>query len=354
LNSHQVSTFSPVVIPFLGNQMRGRYLRVQLTGAGSLSLAEVQIFGVGGLEISNLVRDAFVYQSSTLPGYSTAGPQSAIDGNTDGDFFHGSVTHTNLEFRPWWQVALGTSFAIDRISIWNRTDCCASRLNDYWVFVSNNPILGYETIADLQARADVLTIHQSGSPDPSITLPIGMQGQFIRIQLGGTNSLSLAEVQVFGTSVLPPLSNLAAGKPAAQSSTLSGYPASGPQVAVDGNNNGDFFKGSVTHTNADANAWWQVDLGASAAINSVVVWNRTDCCGTRLNDYWVFVSNAPFLASDTPANLQTRANTFASHQTAAPNPSTSINVGGTSGRYVRIQLSGANNLSLAEVQVFGQ
>jgi len=29
-------------------------------------------------------------------------------------------------------------------------------------------------------------------------------------------------------------------------------------------------------------------------------------------------------------------------------------VGGFQGRYVRVQLSGTNNLSLAEVQVFGQ
>jgi hypothetical protein len=29
-----------------------------------------------------------------------------------------------------------------------------------------------------------------------------------------------------------------------------------------------------------------VDLGALAAVSSVVVWNRTDCCGSRLNDYW--------------------------------------------------------------------
>ena len=91
--------------------------------------------------------------------------------------------------------------------------------------------------------------------------------------------------------------------------------------------NGNFFNGSVTHTNADPNAWWQVDLGASAAVSSIVVWNRTDCCGDRLSDYWVFVSDTPFLSTDTPATLQARAGTFASHQMAAPTPSTTIPVG---------------------------
>jgi hypothetical protein len=84
-----------------------------------------------------------------------------------------------------------------------------------------------------------------------------------------------------------------------------------------------------------------------------VVWNRTDCCGSRLGDYWIFISDTPFLSTDTPATLQNRPGTFASHQTTAPNPSTGIPVG-AQGRYVRVQLSFAGYLSLAEVQVFGQ
>ncbi|HUI78488.1 MAG TPA: SBBP repeat-containing protein, partial [Bryobacteraceae bacterium] len=91
-------------------------------------------------------------------------------------------------------------------------------------------------------------------------------------------------------------SNLALGKPATESSTLA---AAGE--AVDGNTDGNYFDGSVSHTGLDANAWWQVDLGSSAVISSIVVWNRTDCCGDRLANYWVFASNTPFAATDTPA-----------------------------------------------------
>src|SRR5678816_4140069 len=88
-------------------------------------------------------------------------------------------------------------------------------------------------------------------------------------------------------------------------------------------------------------AWWQVDLGATATIHSVVIYNRTDCCGSRLGDYWVFISNSPFLATDTPAALQNRAGTFASRQTVPPGPSASIEAGAVQGRYVRVQLAGA-------------
>jgi len=148
--------------------------------------------------------------------------------------------------------------------------------------------------------------------------------------------------------------HLAMGKPAAQSSTPSGFDTPGAKAAVDGNTDGNFFNGSVIHTDVETNAWWQVDLGASVPIGSIVIWNRTDCCSERLDDYWVFVSNTPFRPADTLATLKSRAGVWSSHQTAVPHPSVKITASGAKGRYVRVQLSGTNGLSLAEVQVFGQ
>ena len=63
--------------------------------------------------------------------------------------------------------------------------------------------------------------------------------------------------------------------------------------------------------------------------------------------------DTPFSPTDTPSTLQNRAGTFSSHQTTVPNPSTTITLA-AQGRYVRVQLTGTNYLSLAEVQVFGQ
>jgi hypothetical protein len=222
-------------------------------------------------------------------------------------------------------------------------------LSDYWVFISNTPFNATDTPAALQVRAGTLSSHQTSAPSPGTVISFGSaQGQYVRVQLSGANYLSLAEVQVMGTPGAS--SNVALGKTATQSSTFSA--GTGAGNANDGNTDGNFTHGSVTHTNLDANAWWQVDLGAPATINSVVVWNRTDCCGDRLSDYWVFISNTPFNATDTPAALQVRAGTWSNHQTSAPNASTTIPAS-AAGRYVRIQLSGTNYLSLAEVQVVG-
>ncbi len=348
-SSHQITAPSPSTTIVSGAQ--GRYVRVQLTGANYLSLAEVQVFGTGAPATSNLALGKAATESSTLPGSPTAIAAAAVDGSTDGYFFDGSVTATNLDPNPWWQVDLGVSAAVNSIVIWNRTDCCGSRLNDYWVFVSDTPFLPTDTPSTLQFRAGTFTSHQTTAPNLSTTIPAAAQGRYVRVQLTGANYLSLAEVQVLGTAQA--ITNLAQGKAAIQSSTLTGSATSVASAAVDGNTDGSFFDGSVTATNLDSNAWWQVDLGTSAAVSSVVVWNRTDCCGARLSDYWVFISDTPFLPTGTPSTLQFRPGTFGSHQTTAPNPAATIPAV-AQGRYVRVQLTGANYLSLAEVQVFGQ
>ncbi len=55
----------------------------------------------------------------------------AIDGNTDGNLFNGSVTHTDTETDPWWEVDLGFEQEIESIIVWNRTDAAPERLADF-------------------------------------------------------------------------------------------------------------------------------------------------------------------------------------------------------------------------------
>ena len=264
----------------------------------NLHLAEVQVFGVFATAPRNLAAGKAASQSSTIIG---AAASNAVDGNTDGNFGHASVTHSNVEANAWWQVDLGASANISSVVVWNRTDCCMERLSDFWVFLSDTPFSASDTPAILQTRAGVWMGRQTGTTDSATFLATGAHARYVRVQLSATNYLSLAEVQVFG-DFTP--TNLAVGKAASQSSTSMSASAS---RAVDGNTNGNWASASVTHTNSDANAWWQVDLGASATISSVVVWNRSDCCMERLADYWVFISDTPFSAGDTPATLQTRA-----------------------------------------------
>jgi hypothetical protein len=185
--------------------------------------------------------------------------------------------------------------------------------------------------------------------------------KYLYMFASGTQGLSLPVQQIGSWTITSGSggSDLASGKTATQSSTLPGYPTDVAAAAADGNTDGNFGDGSVTATNLDTNAWWQVDLGGSAAVSSVVIWNRTDCCQSRLSNYWTFISDTPFQPADTPATLQYRAGTWSNYQSAAPSSFATITAsafsptGSPQGRYVRVQLSSQNYLSLAEVQVFG-
>jgi len=167
---------------------------------------------------------------------------------------------------------------------------------------------------------------------------------------GGGDGLSTSSEAMWGT-----LTDLAPGKTATQSST---YPYSNPPpygaqaiAAIDGNTDGWWPDGSVSHTNYETHPWWQVDLGGSYAIKYVAIWNRSDCCSERLTDFFVFVSDFPFTSSD-PLVVKDQPTVHATHVYGTAGYPTAVTVS-TYGRYVRIQLAGTNSLHMAEVQVFG-
>jgi putative heme-binding domain-containing protein len=105
-------------------------------------------------------------------------------------------------------------------------------------------------------------------------------GRYVRIELPGKlRTLTLAEVEVFADGI-----NVARRGKATQSSTAHGGEA---RRGIDGNTSGSYGDGGQTHTREGTNnPWWEVDLGQDQAIQSIVVWNRTDgALGSRLKNY---------------------------------------------------------------------
>ncbi len=126
----------------------------------------------------------------------------AVDGNTDGNYNNGSVTHTESNFHAWWMVDLNSSYFIDTISIYNRTDTAQDRLSDFWVFISNQPFAS----TNLSATLDDPNVHHyfvGGTVNPMTTINVAHWGRYVRVQLSDTDYLSLAEVVVMGQSATP-------------------------------------------------------------------------------------------------------------------------------------------------------
>jgi Tfp pilus assembly protein PilV len=313
----------------------------------------------------NVALTGIASQISTYPGYAD-GPEKANDNNTNGNFYAGSVSLTNLATEPWWQINLGAPTYIDSVKLYNRTDGGGGRENGFWTLVSKNAF----NAADLNGAKNANGVFSAQAPyvdQATYTVPVKVTGQYVRLQSPQTEYFNLAEVQITGCPVpkaspvpspSPPACspaqyvNLARGKPTYQSSTLTNGVTGSPDKAVDGNTDGDFFHGSVSHTNADNQAWWTVDLGSNAQIGYIMVYNHTDCCTDRLANFWAMVGPSNLGASNlaTAQGLSTWRSQYTGSVTTVFQYKIDVN---SQGRWVRIQLPGTQYLEMAEVQVMG-
>ncbi len=300
-----------------------RYVQVRLLGTGTLELDEVQVLQTE--KGPNVAQLGTASQSSTGWG---GDPIRAIDGNKNGVFGNGSVTHTLVEAQPWWQVDLGKSRSIGEVVLHNRTDCCGDRLSDFDVKVSEDQVVWF-------------SLSYSGTPSFPLTVPINKRGRYVRVQLRGTNALSLAEVEV---NITP--QNLALRRPAAQSSTLTGGDA---WHAVDGNTDAVWANGSLSHTRQidyTVPAWWEVNLDSLRAISGVVVYNRSDCCIDRLSNYRIFVSRF-----DTSVPFNSRENTLLPAHAFRASDLGSYTAWNGFAQSIRIDIPAGNDLHMAEFKV---
>ena len=269
--------------------------------------------------LENVALGKRVTQSSTAFGGDAS---RAVDGKTDGDFGHQSVTHTNFQSKPWWQVDLDKEETIRQINIFNRTDTAQERLSNFHVILldSFGNEIERKRISALTNTAAQLAIDYK-------------KARFVRIELEGHNALSLAEVQVLRAE------NIAWKKQASQSSTAYGGDAN---RALDGNTNNTYSQNSITHTNFEKQAWWQVDLGRSEQVGFVRLFNRGDGeVAKLLSNFDVILYNDKGKEVSKQYIKQLTSNQL------------DVQFNGQLGRYIRIQLRHEHQaLSLAEVEVF--
>ncbi|MWW25457.1 carbohydrate-binding protein [Algibacter lectus] len=116
----------------------------------------------------------------------------------------------------------------------------------------------------------------------------------------------------------------------------------------DGNTNGNYGSGSVTHTEHGSNGsntskWWQVDLGANNVIWEIVIYGRTGSNYVNdLNNFTVEVLNNNGDVTFTQF--------YENYPSSRP---LTIDVDNKVGRIIKISKTSDRGLSLAEVEVYG-
>ncbi len=130
--------------------------------------------------------------------------------------------------------------------------------------------------------------------------------------------------------------NIALNGVASQSSTAFG---SVPGRAIDGDTSGVWKNGSVTHTEVEKDAYWQVTLDSDQYIGNIRIFGRTDCCADRLSNYTVLVfdSNGTVVFNKVILTI--------------PDPSVTVDIGDVRGNVIRIKSNTGESLALAEVEV---
>ncbi|MFC7339518.1 PA14 domain-containing protein [Haloferula chungangensis] len=125
----------------------------------------------------------------------------AIDGNRDGNYSGGSVTHTENVSGNWWEVDLGTDRPVNRVAIYNRTGSGQNRLSNYRIVLLD--VSGAEV-----AHEDFYVTEGYAPYFSKWDLPLNTTARTVRVErLGpsrrGDEVLSLAEVEVLGNQNLP-------------------------------------------------------------------------------------------------------------------------------------------------------
>jgi len=183
----------------------------------------VNTTGTGGCILTNIALSGTASQSST---YGNGVASLAIDGNTNGSSpWVADLQHTTNEDNPWWEVDLGGEYSIDKITVFNRSDGLQSRLNNFYLFVSDTPFTSTASLADLQNDVTIDQYFFAGEADLKESILFSSEGRYLRVQLANSGILHMSEVEVLGCLTNNGSSSLKAVIPDQVTMNLSPVPA---------------------------------------------------------------------------------------------------------------------------------
>ncbi|CAN9514475.1 unnamed protein product [Ophioblennius macclurei] len=262
---------------------------------------------------------------------------TAIDGNRDGIFDHGSCTHSAQDSNPWWRVDLLDSYVITSVVIANRQDCCFTRLSGLQIHVGNS------LDRDGLANPKVGEIVQGSVETVYTNLTERVEGRYVTLSLPGHGKyLTLCEVEVYGYPA-PTGENLALKGKASQSS-LDAFGLA--YNAIDGNRDTRWDRGSCSRTGKEGSPWWRLDLGRTHKVFSVDVTNE-ELYPERLDGAEIHVGDS----LDNDGNTNARCAVISNLEAGAV---TKFECYGLDGRYVNIVIPDKEDvLTLCEVEVYG-
>ncbi|XP_066532379.1 fucolectin-4-like [Hoplias malabaricus] len=173
----------------------GRYVNVIIPKENQiLTLCEVEVYGFPTPHGENVALSGRATQSSL---YDRGFASNAIDGNRDGAYAHGSCTHTNNDYGPWWRLDLLKTHKVFSIIVVNTVDSVPDRLNGAEVRVGDS----LENNGNNNHRCAVVSVDKE-NPVMSFDCK-GVEGRFVNVVIPEKKEyLTLCEVEVFGAPLI--------------------------------------------------------------------------------------------------------------------------------------------------------
>uniref|UniRef100_A0A8C1M491 Si:ch211-215k15.4 n=1 Tax=Cyprinus carpio TaxID=7962 RepID=A0A8C1M491_CYPCA len=170
----------------------GRYITVVIPGSNRLlTLCEVEVYGYPAPDGENVALKGKATQISL---YGNGFASSAIDGNKDAVYSHGSCTHTLNDLNPWWRLDLLKKHKVFLVVITNRVDAVPERLNGAEIRIGNS----LDNDGNNNPRCAVISSIPPGFSKSYECA--GMEGRYINVVIPGREEyLTLCEVEVHGS-----------------------------------------------------------------------------------------------------------------------------------------------------------
>lgn len=132
------------------------------------------------------------YNSDLYP--ASNGNNGVTSSGSDLELAHSGVTSTG----NWWRVDLGANYDLERLDIYNRTNCCMDRLNNAKVYIARANLVN-PNVFDATKMTEIgsLTSDKHQILDAKI-FGDPRRGKYVYIKAAGSNHLNFLEVEVYG------------------------------------------------------------------------------------------------------------------------------------------------------------
>ena len=111
----------------------------------------------------------------------------ALDGNLD------SASITLNGGVQWWRLDFGRSVSVAQVIVYNRKDCCQSRLTGFKIAVGDSPSVDVNAVCASNQPAPLVSPFMA-----QVTCPTPLVGQYLHISISSGEYLQIGEVQVTG------------------------------------------------------------------------------------------------------------------------------------------------------------